>query len=312
MSNDSDVQNRASNFEFFSSSVCIALLTALGIEAVAIVTLNTLAIIVFLKERTLCKPSMYLTISLAVADMFNAWPVILWIFLLGKECNIWTINLVFNPTKIAVALNFYFQALSKTNFTAISLERMHATFRPFTHRIVKKKVFGAAVVAVWFTAGLFTVIILLWIRFDVISNNAGLGSCFLFLISCPFIILVSYASIGIKFYCGTHPQHHDAISRERKLTKTLFIVTVVSLSLLLPALIALFFGQVSSWKSFEAISHQTMWLLKYSLNFLLCANSFVNQLLYAFKMPEFKRALLLLLCCRFRSEPVQVFPLNDL
>ncbi|XP_068684893.1 melanocortin receptor 5-like [Montipora foliosa] len=311
MSNDSDVQNRASNFEFFSSSVCIALLTSLGSEAVAIVTLNILAIIVFLKERRLRKRSMYLTISLAVADMFNAWPVILWIFSLGKECNIWTINLVFNPTKIAiaVALNFYFKALSIINLTAISLERMHATFRPFTHRLVKKKVFGAAVVAVWFTAGLFTVIILLWIRFDV---NAGLGAYFLFLLCCPFIILVSYASIGIKFYCGTHPQHHGAISRERKLTKTLFIVTVVSLSLLLPALIALFFGHVSSWKSFEAISHQTMWLLKYSLYSLICANSFVNPLLYSFKMPEFKRALLLLLCCRFRSEPVQVFPLNDL
>ena len=311
MSNDSDVQNRASNFEFFSSSVCIALLTALGIEAVAIVTLNALAIFVFLKERRLRKRSMYLTISLAVADMFNAWPVIWWIFSSGKECNIWTINLVSNP-KIAEALIFYFQALTLTNLTAISLERMHATFRPFTHRLVKKKVFGAAVVSVWFTAGLFTVIISLWIRFDVISNKAGLGAYFLFLLCCPFIILVSYASIAIKFYCGTHPQHHGAISRERKLTKTLFIVTVVSLSLLLPALIALFSGHVSSWKSFEAISHQTTWLLKYSINFLLCANSFVNPLLYSFKMTEFKRAVLLLLCCRFRSERVQVFPLNDL
>ena len=43
-----------------------------------------------------------------------------------------------------------------------------------------------------------------------------------------------YSSIAAKFYCGAHPQRHGAISRERKLTKTLFIVTVVSLILLLP------------------------------------------------------------------------------
>ena len=313
MSNDSDLQNRTSNFEFFSSSVCIALLTALGIEAIAIVTLNALAIIVFLKERRLRKRSMYLTISLAVADMFNAWPVILWIFSLGKECNIWTINVVSNPTKIAVTLIlFCFPAVSITNLTAISLERMHATFRPFTHRLVKKKVFGAAVAAVWFTTGLFAVIIMLQIRFDVISNNKGLGAYFSFVLCCPFIILVSYTSIAIKFHCGTHPQHHGAISRERKLTKTLFIVTVVSLILLLPSIISNVLAYISSRESFEAISHQKMRLLALSLNFLLWANSFVNPLLYAFKMPEFKRALLLLLRCRFRSEPVELFPLNDL
>ena len=289
--------------------MCIGLLTTLGIETVAIVTLNSLAIIVFVKERRLRKRSMYLTISLAVADILNAWTLIFWIFSLGNDCNIF----VFNPVKITVASPVYFPALSTTNLTAISLERVHATFHPFKHRLVKKKVFGAAVAAVWFTAGLFTALTLIRpIHFDAFWNSAEAGVYFSFLLCCPFIILVSYTSIAIKFYCGTHPQHHGAISRERKLTKTLFIVTLVSLSLLLPGLIALFSGHVSSGKSFKTNSHQTRWLLKYSLIFLFCANSFINPLLYAFRMPEFKRALLLLLRCRFRSEPVQVFPLNDM
>ena len=42
----------------------------------------------------------------------------------------------------------YFPTVSVTNLAAISLERMHATSRPFKHRLVKKKVFGAAVAAV--------------------------------------------------------------------------------------------------------------------------------------------------------------------
>ncbi|XP_068734670.1 lysophosphatidic acid receptor 3-like [Montipora capricornis] len=314
MKNDSDLQNRTSNFELFSSSECIALLTTNGIEAIAVVTLNALAIIVFLKERRLCKRSMYLTISLTIADMFNAWPVIIWSFSLGNECNIWTINYVSDPVQITGALLAFSLAVSVTNLAAISLERAHATFRPFTHRLMKKKVFGAAVASACLTSVLFTAIGLLRNQFNFISFTAKLksGVFSFFLLSAPFFILVSYTTIAIKFYCGTHPQHHGAISRERKLTKTLFIVTFVSLTLLLPSLIVNSLGYISSWEIFETISYKTMWLLQYSLTFLLFANSFINPLLYAFKIPEFKRALLFLLCCRFRSEPLQVLPLNDM
>ena len=173
MTNDSDLENRSSNFESFSASESISLLTVLGIEAVAIVTLNTLTIIVFLKERSLrCKGSMYLTISLAVADMFVACTLTLWVFALGNDCKIWTINFLFNPIEITGALLFYFPAVSITNLTAISLERMHAKFRPFKHRLIKKKMFGAAVAGVWFTAALFTAIDLSRFKSDIVWNHA--------------------------------------------------------------------------------------------------------------------------------------------
>ena len=126
---------------------------------------------------------------------------------------------------------------------------MHATFRPFKHRLNKKNIFGAAVAAVWFTAGLFTIIVLSRIQFNIIWNHVEAGAYSTFVLCCPFIILVSYTSIAIKFYCGTYPQHHGAIIRERKLTKTLFIVTVVSFTLLLPFLIANFLLHVSSGES---------------------------------------------------------------
>ena len=315
MRNDSDLQNKTSNFEFFSSSVCIALLTALGIEAVAVVTLNALAITVFLKERRLRKPSMYLTINLAVADMFNTCSLILWIFSLGNEdhCNIWTINFVSDPIQITGALLFYFPVVSITNLTAISLERMHATFRPFKHRLVKKKMFGAAVAAVWFTAGMFIVILLLRIQFNAILYNAApeAGAYYLLTSCCVFIIVISYTSIRLKFSCGTHPQYHGAVNRERKLTKTLFIVTVVSLILLLPSTIVYILFHFSLLE-IEITSHPPRILYQYSLIFLFFANSFINPVLYAFNIREFKKALLLLLRCRLRSEPVQGFPLNDM
>ena len=117
--------------------MCIALLTTLGIEVIAIVTLNALAIIVFLKERRLRKHSMYLTISLTVAVIFNAWRVILCIFSLGNDCSIWKIYYVSNAIELTGGLLAYFPSVSITNLTAISLERTHATFRLFTHRLLK-------------------------------------------------------------------------------------------------------------------------------------------------------------------------------
>ena len=319
MVNDSHHQNRTvtPNFEPFSSSECIAWLTVLNIEAVAIVTMNAFTIIIYLKERILRKRSMYLVISLAVADMFVACNLIFESLLLGDECNLWTINLLRSLEIFMVYFSLWhlFPLASVVNLAAISLERMHATFRPFKHRLIKKKIFGAAVAGVWFTAALFTAIVfssLFLGSSDTTSFFQALASYFALLFCCLLITVVSYTSIATKFNCGTHPQHHGAIRRERNLTKTLFIVTIVSLILVMPFTIFWFVFCVTSGEMFETISYQTWPHLSYSLVCLLYANSLINPLLYALKMPEFKRALFLLLRCRYRSEPVQVFPLNDL
>ena len=311
MANESHHQNRTvtPNFKPFSSSECIAWLTVLNIDAVAIVTMNALTIIIFLKERILRKRSMYLVISLAVADMFVAYNLIVKSLLLGNDCNFWKINLFRSFEMIKVSsLMYFFPAASVANLAAISLERMHATFRSFKHRLIKKKIFGAAVAGVWFTSALCTAIISPYIT--VLFQRVVLY--FSLLLCCLFIMVVSYTSIATKFNCGTHPQHHGAIRRERKLTKTLFIVTIVSLILVMPFPIFSFLSFVTSGEMVETISHETWEHLFYSLECLFYGNSRINPLLYAFKMPEFKRALFLLLRCGSRSEPVKVFPLNDL
>ncbi|XP_068700774.1 QRFP-like peptide receptor [Montipora foliosa] len=295
---------------------CIALLTVLSIEAVAIVTMNALTIIIYLKERILRKRSMYLVISLAVSDMFVTYSLIFMILFLGNVCNFWKINLHRNfAIFITSSLWYFFPAASVANLAAISLERMHATFRPLKHRLIKKKIFGAAVAGVWFTAALSTALVSLPFflnRSDITSFYHVQASYYLFLFCCLFIMIVSYTSIATKFYCGTHPQLHGAIRRERKLTKTLFIVTIVSLLLVMPFTILRFLFSVTSGEMFESISYETLVHLSYSLDCLLFANSLINPLLYALKMPEFKRALFILLRCRPRSEPVEVIPLNEM
>ncbi|XP_068700777.1 QRFP-like peptide receptor [Montipora foliosa] len=307
MANDSHHQNRTvtPNFEPFSSSECIAWLTVLNIEAVAIVTMNALTIIIYLKERILRKRSMYLVISLAVADMFVTYNLIVESLVLGNNCNFWKINLFrrFEITMCFLSSTHFFPAASVANLAAISLERMHATFRPFKHRLIKKKIFGAAVSGVWFTAALSTALVFSTLflgRSDTTFFFKARASSFALLFSCLLIIVVSYTSIATKVYFGTRPQHHGAIRRERKLTKTLFIVTILSLILVMPFTIFEFLLQVTSREMVETISHETRKHLAYSLECLFYGNSLINPLLYAFKMPEFKRSLFLLLRCRYR------------
>ena len=136
---------------------CIAWLTVFGMEAVAIVTLNALTIIVYLKERSLRKRNMYLVINQAVADMFIGASVFIDCWILGRVCDLWTINTLGNPFSVFISvLSVVFDTASIINLSAISLERTHATFRPFKHRVIKNKIFGAAVAIVWITAGLIS------------------------------------------------------------------------------------------------------------------------------------------------------------
>ena len=97
MVNSSNQRNGTQNetsFQRYSSSECIAWLTVFMTEFVAIVTLNILTIIVFIKTRVLRKRSMYLVINLAVADMFIGGFVGAWnFFLTGVDCNFWLSNL---------------------------------------------------------------------------------------------------------------------------------------------------------------------------------------------------------------------------
>ena len=309
MANQSQQQIETSSSTPFSASGCIALLTVSGIEAVAIVTLNALTIIVYLKERSLRKRSMYLVINQAVADMFVGasliYPFLRW----GYICKIWSSDLFTHPFFFPMGILWIFSPMaSLINLGAISLERMHATFRPFKHRLIKKKIFGAAVAIVWITVGaIFSGIVSLitiqssvfgGVRIPLISYL----SSFLF---CLLTITFSYSSMAIKIVYGTQPHYRSATNRGRKLTKTLFIVTIVSLLLTVPYIIVMFCTIFHS--SISASSHFYI-----PFHFMFYANSLVNPVLYKLRMPEFKRALISFLPCKSQPQPARGFPLNEI
>ena len=301
MANHSQQQNATSFFPLFSPSECIAWLSVFGMDAVAILTLNALTIIVFLKERSLRKRGMYLVINQAVADMFVGASVFMVFFILGGYCDCWASN----PFGVVInALRVVFETASIINLAAVSLERTHASFRPFKHRLIKKKIFGAAVAIVWITAGLISTT---WVL-QLFESHIFAFLQYSVILFCLFVIVACYSSIAIKVVCGSHPHHHVASRRERKLTKTLFIVTVVSLLLTLPIIILRTYSSVV-FPTLLMIWGRTYLRLDYALLLLFFGNTLVNPVLYAFRMPEFRRALFAFFNCRSQA---QVFPLNEM
>ena len=289
----------------FSSSECIIWLTVFTAESVAIVTVNLLAIILFIKNRNLRTRSMYLVISLTVADMLVGvldGGFTQFVFLQG--CRLIKLNL---SSEVSIALrsfDFFSPIVSLTNIAVISLERFHATFRPFRHRLIKSWVYVVAIVVVW----VFPVIVLVIWRVDLLYFYGY--HVYIIESYCPLcltVTFVSYTSILFKFRFGTHPQRHCAAAlRQRKLAVTLFITTLVSLLLWLPYNIFLIVHWSNGiWNSLSLPEH---FRLAYSLQFLFYANSLVNPILYTIRMSDSKKALLSLFR-RHQREHVAI-PLN--
>ncbi|XP_015767613.1 PREDICTED: trace amine-associated receptor 1-like [Acropora digitifera] len=306
--NSMDKQNETvGSLTTFSPNECIGWFVVLAIVGVATTTINALTVIVYLLEQRLRKRTMYLVISLAVADMcVGGISLTIDVSMSGFSCGLWKID---PPPKgiwptILIVVIFVFNMASVINLAAISLERTHATFRPFQHRVLSKWIFGAAVAAVWITA----VLSASYIYLDLFFTLSGPGEFYSYLSIlsfCFFVMAVSYVSIVGKMFCGTQLQHHSTVSRERKLTKTLFTVTVASLMLMLPYIICFFL--IFSKRPFFSYSSQTLHF-RFFLVSLVYVNSMVNPILYTLRIPEFKRALVSILRPRSGAE---VTPQSD-
>ena len=295
----------------FSFPECVTWLAVGLTECVAIVTLNIITIIVFIKFRHLRRRSTYLVVNLTVVDtLVGGYAAYYLFYKVGVKCNVWKYNTI-DPWAgyVIVTLLRLFLFSSLTNITAISVERLHATLRPFRHRLIKNRVYTLIIAVVWVTAGLVSIALTVLLKFEGSSYRYYLSKSFQAI--CLLVISISYATTVIKVRCGAQPQHHGAGSRERKLTMTLLMVTVVSLLLYLPDNVYHLLD--STTDIISAMSKVKSERLHVTLSVLYYANSLVNPILYAIRMPEYRSAVLAL----FRRRPQQqrqvaVFPLHGM
>ena len=284
----------------FSSSECIIWFAAFLAVAVAIVTVNLLSIILFIKNSNLRTRGMYLVINLTVVDILVGGHFTINLPLINTcmGCKTVIVRLPREGYLITWFLFYWFLLTSLTNIAVISLERMHTTFRPFRHRVIKKWVYGVTISVVWVLAAMISTAILMVQLFDKEwSHTQFLWQSYC--LFCLFVICACYASVIVKICCGARPQHHGAACRQRKLTVTLLIMTIVSLLLWLPFAVATFVYHTTD--SIRSLSDTKGMRLNMSLMLFFYTNSFVNPVVYTIRMPKFRKALLLLFTRRQRQ-----------
>ena len=102
---------------------------------------------------------------------------------------------------------------SLINITIISLERLHATIRPFRHRFVKKRVYWIIIAVSYLIAVLISVLSRPISPSYSVKRPYDMMSSFTS--ACIFVIVFSYSVIFIKVTCSPQPRHHVVAGMER-------------------------------------------------------------------------------------------------
>ena len=288
------------------NSDCIPWLPVLILECLAIVILNIITIIIFVKRRQLRRQSTYLIIHLAIVDLLVG--VVSGPLLIDERfyaCDLqkfpassynWSIHLM-------LAVQHLFPVTSLVNLVFVSLERLHATFRPFRHRFVKKWIYGVIITVIWLTTTARESV-------QIVLNEKGISNFYInstlylpFYLISVFLICVCYILIVVKVRCSRHPYHHGAASiRERKLTCTSLIVALASLLSLLPLII---FLVLMISENFTELSLRSFFHISMTVTSIFLMNSIVNPVIYAMRMPEF-RAGVSQIFCRAANRAIQL------
>ena len=305
--NSTTVNNETSSLQLLPRSEGIVFCVAFIVETFAIIIGNAIVIAVFTKSRQLRKRTFYLLINLAVADLLVGVIIVpLLVSDLARNFDLWEYKWTWQKFIVTECFNLFITFASLISLAMVSLERMYAILWPVKHRVLETRTYYVFIGLSWFLP-LLPVAIDLAERYHMISADHFLDfwlsfTCFLLLTIC-----ISYVSIWIKMKFGRHSQHHVTTAQDRKLTVSLFIVTVVSLVTWLPSQ-ALNVAVV--W--FRPLPHIAFIRLYYSFMLLLFANSLVNPIIYSFRMPQFRQAVLRLVCRRSAERQVPAIEMRQL
>ena len=259
---------------------------AFVIEFSVIFLLNAFTLAIYTRNRHLRKPSTYLIINLTVADLLVGTVLVLSSFFVPDELDRdLELKQTFSwQSFVYLASAYLFPVASLANVSLISLERLHATLFPFRHCLIGRRVYLTTICCSWlFSLTLSSVFSLLDLRASPAFPYVFRSYIFLSLL----ILTVSYVIIISTVKNNPlSPNAGPVLSKERKLTVTLFTVTVVSILTILPGLIWTVIALHIQSKLCPAVFFR----IYYSFNVIYFFNSIVNPLIYAIRMQEFRKA----------------------
>ena len=191
--------------------------TCFGVMAFLIIVGNTLTIATLLKKKFRKRPH-FLVIGLAFADLLVGCATTLYVIV---EYRLLSLSLVYNLVDMFASHSSVF------HLAVNSLERLHATLRPFRHKQLSLKVYWVAIATPWILS------LSLWI-FALVIHKISLRNFFqvsyiAIIISLAISLLVtcfSYIVIWVKrrrSHMRTFRQNQEA-----RFSRTILIVTAAS------------------------------------------------------------------------------------
>ena len=280
---------------------------AFVIEITVVFLLNAFTLAIYTRNRHVRKRSTFLIINLTVADLLVGAVVGLLPILepdnLKRDLEP---NQAFSwQSFVYLALYELFLVASLANISLISLERLHATLFPFRHCLVGKRVYLTIILCSWsFALILSSVIALLYLR---------ASPAFLYVFASYIFLIVLILTLSNAIIISTvknnplSPNAGPILSTERKLTVTLFIVTVASFLTILPWAI----WTVVLQRIWSKLCPAVLSRIDSSFDLLYLFNSIVNPLIYAVRMQEFRKAAGKLFCTK-TSKLERVQPMEPL
>ncbi|XP_078364242.1 beta-2 adrenergic receptor-like [Oculina patagonica] len=263
--------------ELFSWTVIFA------VESLVIIAGNIITIFVFWKLRSVLKKTYYLLINLTIADLTVGFGAI----------EILTINIYKLKTseelkwRKFISLDVFSGCASLITLLLIAVERWYAVVCPFRHRALTRRIYINGIAWVWLMAVLATITSLVSKFFS--NSVITVASPWIFT-SVAAMVIITFCCVYTKIWISSRKDDPriPRVKREqnKRLAKTLFIVTASSVVAWLP--FAVTFVLPHYVKSHKNCSLRSLFD---AARFMQLANSFLNPVIYCYRMPEFSRIL---------------------
>ena len=278
----------ASTRSFPSKSEGIALCSAFMLFSVSITAGNLLTLVLFAATKPLRRKSSFLVLNMHMtfADlMLGAFTLPFYIYLVGDDYQLWTAKYDFEHMAYKIfdaSFDNIFLLGSYISAASISCERFYAVFWPFKHRSLSTRTYRITIFSIW----TFAVLLSTLITFLYVSSSFE-SSLYVFIpvvLGLTVIICVCNIAIWRNFQRErVATQHRNGASRNRRLTKTLLLMSTLALVCWLPLIILNILINMT-----KTSIPRKFYLMVNILNY---SNSFVNPIVYVFRIPEFQQAL---------------------
>ena len=275
---DSHVESPLQTEEALSQAQVIAWSCTLTWEAAFITLGNLLTIVIFaFFKKIRVKKSLYLVINMAFADLA-----------LGSVCLPLSIFIIETHHQLTIERSPFFLKIIIVVFAQVSFitaalisaERFYAIYWPLKHRTLSARTYRLVILTPWILSILgstFTVFLLHFV--SVVDLFFGL--C---LYGLSFVLTICGLNIGIwrKFQQKTLPHLHNRALQNKRLTKALMFVCLMSLISWLPPIV---------WNFADFLKYKMSDNIFLVTFFMYFFNSLINPVVYALRIPEFKQAL---------------------